>query len=230
MKHVLLIVVFFIISTALQAQESLAMLQFSKSLQSYFVDPNFDELKDLALEFKDIAAFKDPANQPGPMGFFYAAFKSVEDTVALRAFINSECAGNELLVKAFTEARSDNNILNINAHDPNLNDFYWGAFFGSGGKEYIERITFELDNMRDRINADLYLAAASAKWSLCLNAQRFALVRQHLQEIKTDAAPSVKREIDSLLTMKPGEIKEEMIKVLKEITDKKQTPAHEEAK
>lgn len=230
MKNAILIIVFFIASTALQAQDSLAMLQFSKGLQSYFVEPNLDELMDLAREFKDIPTFKEQANQPGPMGFFYAAFKNVEDTTALKTFIDSECASNELLVKAFTEARSNNNILNINAHDPNLNDFYWGAFFGSGEKEYVERITFELDNMRDRINADLYLAAASAKWSLCLNAQKFALVRQHLTDIKKDAAPSVKREIDSLLVMKPGEIKDEMIKVLKEITGKKQTPALEEAK
>ena len=230
MKYFLFVIVFLIVSTMLQAQDSLFMFQFSKRLQNYFVDPSFEKLKDLALEFKEIPAFKEPANQPGSMGFFYAAFKKTKDKTALKILIEKDCADNELLVKAYLESKSKENILIIDTHHPELNDFYWGAFLGSGERQYVERITFELENMQDRINADLYSAAASAKWLLCINAQKFTLVRQYLEEIKKSASPRVKEEIESLLSMEPLEISNEMIKVLKEITDKKQIPAQEEAK
>ena len=71
-------------------------------------------------------------------------------------------------------------VMSIDGHSAAINDMYWGAFFASGKPSYVNKLIAQLQYWDERDDFDLFMAGATARWSLASNAQSHALVRSTL--------------------------------------------------
>jgi hypothetical protein len=166
---------------------------------------------------EDEEAKKDSTRQMPIMGFFCVAFNRVKgDSIDLKNLIFNKYPNNELLRQCYEISKDIEKIMTIDEHEPGINDFFWGAFFASGEQKYIERIAAELKYVTEKDSLMLYLAGSSAKWSLCSNAIQYPLVKSHLQKIREKVSADIRTQIDLLLKMEPGKVKEETINDVKE--------------
>ena len=79
-------------------------------------------------------------------------------------------------------------MLDLTGHSASLNDMYWGAFFATGRTVFLQKLVDQLRYVEEREDEALFLAGATAKWSLASNAQSHDLVRWILksQTLTTD--------------------------------------------
>ena len=99
---------------------------------------------------------------------------------------------------------------------PTLNDLRWGAFFATGDTAHVAALISLLNHMDERKDLKLYLAAASAKWSLASNARMHPLVRTSLVTAQSQVSTTkVRAEIEDVLSREPSEIQDAMTEVLK---------------
>lgn len=217
MRNAFIVVVIILFPSLVFSQEKYSVNDFSTKMQEYFMKPDYDELKKLLLTYYEEAEInKNQSAQMPYMGFFSVAFSEVIDSVDLRNMINNNYSNNEFIVQCYKMSKDIESIIYIDKHEPGINDFYWGAFFASGNKKYIKRITSELLYINEKSSLNLYLAAASAKWSLCSNSYNYALVKKYLLELAEIEPSEIKEQIIILLSKKPSELNEEMVSYLKE--------------
>ena len=96
---------------------------------------------------------------------------------------------------------------------PDLNDVYWTLFFSSGNTKYLDHLlksVMEYNNETE--NANYYLAAGSAMWSLASNSQTFPSVRNHVQN--NDILSNNIKEY--ILNNDPGKIQADIIQFINE--------------
>jgi hypothetical protein len=98
---------------------------------------------------------------------------------------------------------------------PSMNDVRWGAFCATGDTAHVAALIALLDHTGERKDLTLYLAAASAKWSLASNARMHPLVRTSLVTAQSQVSPEVRAEIAEVLSRDPSEIQDAMTEVLK---------------
>ncbi len=87
----------------------------------------------------------------------------------------------------------------------------WASFFATGDVRFLDHIIGKILLAEDRIDRNLFLTGASAKWSLCSNARQDKLVKEHLTGVKEN-----KKQIEEILKKEPQEFRQEMIDVIKE--------------
>jgi len=96
------------------------------------------------------------------------------------------------------------------------NDMNWACFFITGDKKYIEDIIFALKHLDNRKDINLYLTAASAKWSLSSNAQYHPKVKDEIEILTNSDIPAMQSVAKDILSQSPKEIREETVAILKE--------------
>ena len=220
MKNIFHIILVLVSTTILFAQNRAP--NYSKDMQEYFMDPKYSNLcKIMKLYDEDEEIKNNPSRQMPIMGYFCVAFSNIKiDSVDLREQISNKYSKNELIQQCYEMSQDIETILTIDKHEAGMNDFYWGAFFASGEQKYIERIASELKYVKEKDFLMLYLAGSSAKWSLCSNSKQYPLVKKHLLVIREKETDDVREQIDLLLKMEPGAVKEEMINDVKEYKKK----------
>ncbi len=90
-------------------------------------------------------------------------------------------------------------VLTLRGHSPELNDSYWGAFFASGNPAYLRKLVDQLRYFDERDDLALFMAGASAKWSLASNAESHVIVRSTLETAKRNADTRTQELITELL-------------------------------
>jgi len=103
---------------------------------------------------------------------------------------------------------------------PELNDFCWAAFFASGDARYVERILAALAHLDERTDMKLYLAAATAQWSLASNARQHDAVRTIVEKAHALAKAPLDQALEQVLTVDPEEFRAAVVRVLKEQHEK----------
>jgi hypothetical protein len=101
-------------------------------------------------------------------------------------------------------------------HNASVNDLHWGGFFASGDTRYLDVLISEM-KYSDSKDLTLYLAAISAKWSLCSNAITYTQVKDYLESIKEKVHWELKPHLVEVLNSDPGAIKDEMMKGIRKI-------------
>lgn len=91
-------------------------------------------------------------------------------------------------------------ILNQPGHSGFLNDEYWGAFFATGDRRFIDKLVDQLPYFDNRDDLSLFLAGVTAKWSLGSVAQTDPTVRSILEDPKRRDSPQVKQHLAELLS------------------------------
>ena len=96
---------------------------------------------------------------------------------------------------------------------PELNDVYWTLYFSSGNTKYIDYLLkIVMDYNNETENANYYLAAGSAMWSLSSNIQTFPSVRDYVQN--NDILSNNIKEY--ILNNDPGKIQADIIQFINE--------------
>jgi hypothetical protein len=192
---------------------SLGQIQrdFGDILQTYYLHKDKDLLE------KTIEVLNSPQTEykrfkPILTGFFGALFSN---DVSMKNNFSSnlnkiENPDFKELIEYLTISNIDS-IYSKTSLSPEYNDMNWASFFATGNTNFLDNIIANISLAENRIDRNLYLTGASAKWSLCSNARNDKIVKNHLAELKEN-----KKAIKEILKKEPYEFKQEMITVIKE--------------
>jgi hypothetical protein len=99
---------------------------------------------------------------------------------------------------------------------PARNDMVWGCFFVTGDERYAQEVIATMRHLGERKNLELYLAAASAQWSLASIAQGDANVRAALQVVAAGADAELAAASKEALEKPLSELRDAATRVLRE--------------
>lgn len=191
-------------------------------MQGYYVEPH-PELVAAAIDYIGRSDVPKKASALPPLvGFFTEVFAShTERLPEWRVVIDRQPPElRAALDRAAGWASDPSKLLEGMPSSPARNDVCWGAYFGSGKRVYLTQLLAELSHMTERDDLTLFLAAASAKWSLASNARRHPLVKAEIEAALKTSSDGPAAVLHDTLTEPPDKIREEMIAVLREQHEK----------
>ncbi|WP_316828154.1 hypothetical protein [Pedobacter miscanthi] len=211
MKNVLTI--FFVAIALLWSKISFAQnidRDFGQILQAYYLYKDKDVVAK-AIDFVNNTPMEYNKLSPIITGFFGAAF--LNDGVLKKDFTSNinrvqKTEFKQLFVFLFS-LNTDTlySQTNISA---SLNDMNWSSFFATGNTKYLDNIISHIPYSENRTDVNLFLAGATAKWSLCSNSRQHDAVSRYLNSLK-DKNPLLKE----ILENEPQYFREVMINILK---------------
>jgi len=205
-----------------------AILSFSNTLFSQNNERNFNQIlqtyyleKDNMLIEHSIDFFNNinPDNknlQHLIIGFFGGLF--LESPEIKNDFKNNiEKFQNENIKKMFSSLTNENikTIMSEYPISPSFNDMNWAAFFSTGKTEYLDLILNNCSEAENRIDINLFLTGASAKWSLCSNSKQHEKVKEYLESNTT-----YREMAEEILNSDVSELKNNIVNIIKEQREK----------
>ncbi len=195
---------------------SLSKLSFGQEAQRTFSDiiQTYYLYKDKELVEKTIEELNSPKTEykrfePLMTGFYGALFSM--DTVVRNSFNSSlNRITNQDFKELFKQLISSNidSIYSKTPLSPEYNDMNWASFFATGDVKFLNKIIANISHAEERVDRNLFLTGASAKWSLCSNARQDKRVKEHLNGLKEN------KNIQEILDKHPQEFRQEMINII----------------
>jgi hypothetical protein len=179
----------------------------SNFVQTYYQQPRPELIADLIRALQSIGLAQRPEAVTPLVGFFSEVFAGTQSRMTeWRAIPLEDDATRRLLGDALTIARTGG-VLNQPGHSAELNDMYWGGFFATGNTAFLQKLVDQLPYYDERDNEALFLAGATAKWSLAANARSQPFVRSTLagstlateQRTRDIVIQQVKQEISEIV-------------------------------
>jgi hypothetical protein len=93
---------------------------------------------------------------------------------------------------------------------------FWGCFFATGDERYAQEVIATMAHLEERKNMQLYLAAASAQWSLASIAKSDGKVRSVLQMAAAGKDAGIAAAAQDALTKPIKEIRDAAANVLRQ--------------
>jgi hypothetical protein len=182
--------------------------QVDSFLSTYYLKP----MPELVWQLLDFLGTGDNGQQglPAIAGFlseFLVAHPGRKAQLKSLAYSKSVFLRNAFLI-AVRLSRRPGRGLAIKGHAGYLNDLRWGAYYASGDPRYIDRLVDEMRFSDESSDPFLYLAGATAKWSLACHAITHESVNQHLQALSREGR--IGEFIDEVLTCNPSLLQAEM--------------------
>ncbi len=199
----------FFVSTFSYGQSS--ERNFSTILQTYYLYKDKD-LVDKTIDFVNHSTMSYERLEPILTGFFGALF--LYDKNVKKSFLKNIDKIEKPDIKELLKTLSSSDIDTIYSKTKittEYNDMNWASYFATGNVKYIDNIISNVAYENERTDINLFLAGASAKWSLCSNANQDKLVKKHLDSLK-DKNENIKE----ILNEEPQYFKDKMVEILKE--------------
>ena len=184
---------------------------FSEIMQTYYLYQDKD-IVEKTIEFVNNPKADYKRLEPILTGFFGALFSN--DTIVRSAFFkNSDKFQNTEFKQLFIFLNATNidSIYSKTHLTPAFNDMNWSSYFATGNVKFLDKIISNVPLAENRIDRNLFLTGASAKWSLCSNARQNKQVKEHLMNQKDN-----KKIIKEILEKEPQEFKQEMKDIIVE--------------
>ncbi len=184
---------------------------FSEIMQTYYLNQDKD-LVEKTIEFVNNPKADYKRLEPILTGFFGALFSA--DTTVRSAFLKNSDKFQNIDFKQLFIFLIATNIDSIYAKTPltpAFNDMNWASYFATGNLKFLDRIILNIPLVENRIDLNLFLIGATAKWSLCSNARQDKKVKEHLSNQKVN-----KKVIKEILKKEPQEFKQEMKDIIAE--------------
>ncbi len=209
MKKACVIIVLFLSSvhTAIGQDDN---RNFGDILQSYHLVKDKD-LIEKTIDFTNNTDMQQSNLEPILTGFFGALFLQ-DESIKKKILANVKQIKNLDIQKLFLHIAS----LNIDsvyfkaAIDPSYNDMNWSSYFATGQTKYLGHIIANIQHSENRVDQKMFLAGATAKWSLCSNAKKHPAVKEYLTSL-----PDKKGRIAELLNNDQVYFREQVINVIK---------------
>ena len=184
---------------------------FSKILQTYYLYKDKD-LVEKTFDFVNHSTMSYKRLEPILTGFFGALF--LYDKDVKKSFVENIDKIEKPDIKELLMTLSSLDIDTIYSKTKittEYNDMNWASYFATGNVKYIDNIISNVHYENERTDINLFLAGASAKWSLCSNANQDKLVKKYLESLK-DKNENIKE----ILNQEPQYFKDKMVEILKE--------------
>jgi hypothetical protein len=197
------------------------MNEFGYFTHTYYLQPQ-PELINSAITFigsSDIVS-KPNAKAPLLMSFscLFSNYGSPEKEKWKLTIKNIAEPAKSLLTQSINNSPSK--LLEKTPASPAKNDMNWACFFATGDFKYLNSIIETLKHLDDREDINLFLTAASAKWSLSSNAKSHFKVKLAMEAMKVGDVPDMRPIAEEILDKDPQVIREETVAVLKEQKEK----------
>ena len=169
-------------------------------IETYYLHPNPDRIGDAIVAIGPSGFVQK--NAWGFTSFFGEVFSANPKRVpAWRLLVlKQDKTVQEFLQHSFDLSESGG-VLALKGHSAGLNDMFWGAFFASGNVAYVRRLIDEVKYTDERKDKALYLAGATAKWSLLSNTEQHPLVLKTLKESAESLTDKRTRKILSVMLL-----------------------------
>lgn len=184
---------------------------FSDILQTYYLHKDKD-IVNKTIDFVNHAPVNYKKLEPILTGFFGAIFLYEKDIK--KSFISNFDKIEKSDIKELFINLSSSNIDTLYTKlkiTTEYNDMNWASYFASGNIKYLDNIISNLPYDNERTDLTLFLAGATAKWSLCSNATQDKLVKKHLNSLK-----GKNENIKEILKEEPQYFKDKMVAIIKE--------------
>lgn len=153
---------------------------------------------------------------PAVAGFLaevaHANPERVENWVAVANTMDEGAAA--VLIAGLESGKNIDKIRSMLDVGPSYNDLRWGGFMASGEPIYVHNQIRMLGYYASNDFNEL-ATAFTAKWSLCSNARQHDLVREIVAKALQEAEEPFRSHLNDVLTMSPGEIRQQTIAMLK---------------
>ena len=209
MKLILLFVVTFSFSNYSFGQSN--DRNFGKILQSYYLYKDKD-LIDKTIDFINNTKMDYNSLNPILTGFFGALF--LNDNSVKTNIISNLNKIEKLDIKELLTRLSSSNIDTFYSKakvSTQYNDMNWSSFFATGNTKYVDNIISNIPFSENRIDINLFLTGASAKWSLCSNSKQDKTVKAYLSTVQEK-----NKNIKEILEKEQQYFREEMVSILKD--------------
>ncbi len=198
------------------AQTSIASIeQLNDFAENYYLTPT-PELISSALRFVSrLGAAWQVENEAALTAFFNCAFNRYKGEwhVRWRNDIRQFTPRNQVLFTTLLE-HGPNRILVQVPPSAVKNDMYWGCYFATGDKRYLEAVVNGLNYLGERRQRDRFLMAATAKWSLMKNSQAHIGVKARLIELSRSYHLYWRNQALDMLRRQPEEVSAETADIL----------------
>lgn len=198
---------------------SQAKAEYEAFVKFYYKHKDVSHMND-AISFVGRCDFTSKPDAVFPVITFFAVIfsENPEKVEGWQELINQQNKVTQALFeKAIDLSKDLGKIFETDTATARFNDLCWAAFFASGDVKYISKVIANLKYCDERKDMMLFLAGASAKWSLSSNARIHAKVKKTLNAAAlTEKDPRVKSHISEILNQTPSSIQQETISTLKD--------------
>jgi len=183
---------------------------FEQILQTYYLYKDKNVI-DKAINFVNNTTRDYNKLSPIITGFFGAAF--LNDGALKKEFtlnINRIERAEFRQLFIFLLSSNIDTLYSQTKISTSLNDMNWSSFFATGNTKYLDNIISHIPHMENRIDLNLFLAGATAKWSLCGNSKQSDVVNKYLNSLKDKNAT-----LKEILENEPQYFNSKIISILK---------------
>jgi hypothetical protein len=188
---------------------------YSEHLMHYFENKN-DSIIYETISIYENEEYNGMLDQVDNLLLFFLFGVKTDDIEKYNNFMEIIEYRNLGRVKNLFEINENNDIglyLTQQEPSPSLNDVYWTLFFSTGNVQYIDYLLNIIKNYYGETeNADFYMAARSAMWSISSNILTYPLVKEHI--MKNDILSNELREY--LLNNDPNKIQSDTIDFIRQ--------------
>jgi hypothetical protein len=191
-------------------QESEQEQDYYNVLQTYYLKKDKD-IVNKTISFLNNTQIDYTKAQPHLTGFFGALFAS--DAKIKTDFSDKINKIKDAdFKKLFTHLLSTtiDSIYAKTPITPAYNDMNWSSYFATGNTKFLNNIIANMHFDDERKDMNLFMTGASAKWSLCSNAQQDKNVNAYLVSLK-----GTNPMISEILNKQPADIFQETVDVVK---------------
>lgn len=225
MRKILVLSFIFIFVSAAYSVENLEkisnMNEFVYFIHTYYLHPQPD-LIDSAITFVESSGVALNTKEKVPLlcwfSCLFSNYDSSEKEKLKTTIKNIEEPAKSLLIQSINNSPAE--LLEAAPTSSAKNDMNWACFFATGEFKYLNSIITSLKYIENRDDINLFLTAASAKWSLSSNAKCHCKVRMAIEAMKIDDVPAIRQIANEILDKDPQAISEETVVVLKELKEK----------
>lgn len=184
---------------------------FSNILQNYYVYKDKD-LVDKTIDFVNHSTITYQKIEPILSGFFGALFLSDKEVKKSFESHFDKIEKQEIRkLMMILSASNRDTLYSKTKVTTEYNDRNWASYFATGNLKCIDNIIANVPYENERTDLSLFLAGASAKWSLCSNAKQDELVKKYLTGLKDKNENS-----KEILQEDPQYFKNKMVQIIKE--------------
>jgi hypothetical protein len=181
----------------------------SSFIQTYYQQPRPEVIGDLIRALSSVGLVQHPNAVPPLVAFLSEVFAANQSRMAEWRAIPIEDQTARQLVGQALNLSNYGGVMTKTGHSAELNDMYWGAFFATGSTAFLQKLVDQLHYYDERDNEALFLAGATAKWSLASNARSQPIVRSTLTGNTLATDQRTRDIVIQLLAQDPAQVKQE---------------------
>lgn len=204
------------IITAQNSSELKTLADVGAFMQAYYLHPQPERIADLIDALYPSGFLQKSSNATVVIGFFSEVFAANANRLPeWQSHIAKQDDQTKATLERALSMSKTGGILNSIGHSAEFNDECWAAFFASGNPKFVDRIVDQLRYFDERNDEALFVAGATAKWSLASNARNQPVVRSAIENAKARVDKRTQEIINELLNEDPARIKQEIGEIVR---------------